>query len=490
MMRPIMATHDMTNPPTTYRPVIVGLLIALVVAFLPDPVLAGGATGKFDFYYQQIEEVLPLAPAKKPQGFWEHAKAVVQKGVNAVKKYSEIVFRRNLVPGEGSKMWYGLNSDYAYRVRRVKVRDEQHLLTLMGATNGDPRTLTDGQRALLELYRNAANPTLKSLSEKSLYPRIVVHLTDTTGFDDPKRFPKVEDDFWPMSMGFSITMPTGRYNYPGGETRAVRTFVHETAHCTNLTIPNYKGYGPDGHHSRNELTKPRSAFQEAWSQYHELHFDPALPKEWATSFKTIRIEDPKKAGVYETVPFTDARVTGQNLFSIEAVNAWIMYRLSTEVPDGRAKVDRVFFKQNRPWSSMPNFLRAFAAQCPADVPALARLLNEVGAGKLSAAEIAGQLRVPITVVQAALAAQPAAPPQSTPGEPAGPAAQSAISPEPPAPPTTVPAAALPVDPSADRQAAQQRYEEAYMAYVRAMQQQTGNIEELKAALLAAKAALK
>ncbi|NLI78597.1 MAG: hypothetical protein GX442_19415 [Candidatus Riflebacteria bacterium] len=453
------------------------MIVVVLLLGLPGVAGAGQDTGKFDFYYQKIEKVIPLEPAKKPEGLWENAKALAQKGWNFVRKYSEVAFRRNVAPGEGKKTWYGSDNSTAYEVRRTKVRDEAHLLSLMGVTNGDLSKLTNGQRALLEIYRNAANPTMKSLSDHSLAPRIIVHLSDTTGFNDAQKYPKVEDDFWPMSMGLSITMPSGRYEYSGSDKGAVRTFVHETAHCTNLTLQNYKGYGPDGHHSRNELTKPRSAFQEAWSEYQELLFDPDLANSWKTSYQSVRIEDAKKAGVYESVPFTDSRITGKNLFSIEALDAWVLYRLATEIPDGRAKVEKAFFKQNVPWSSMAHFLKAYAKMYPQHAGALRGILAEVGAGKLSDQDLTALTGVAAAPVAPSTAAAPAAAQAATEPSPASLAPSRSIA----APARKAVAASL--------ETLQKRYEEAYLAYVKAVQRQEPNLARLKQTLLDAKAAL-
>lgn len=457
-----------------HRGLVPVMAVLVLLLGLPGVAVAAQDTGKFDFYYQKIEKVIPLEPAKKPEGLWENVKAIARKGWNSIRKYSEIAFRRNVAPGEGKKTWYGSDTSTAYEVRRTKVRDEAHLLSLMGVTDGDLGKLTSGQRALLEIYRNACNPTLRSLSNHSLAPRIIVHLSDTTGFNDSQKFPKVEDDFWPMSMGLSITMPSGRYEYAGSDKNAVRTFVHETAHCTNLTILNYRGYGPDGHHSRNELTKPRSAFQEAWSEYQELLFDANLAKTWGTSFQTVRIEDPKKAGVYESVPFTDSRITGKNLFSIEAVDAWVLYRLATEIPDGRAKVEKAFFKQNVPWSSMAHFLKAYAKMYPQHAGALRGILAEVSAGKLSDQDLTTLTGVAGARVAPSTAAVPAR-------------AQAGS-----APTSTAPAssrAGVATAATASLETLQKRYEEAYLAYVKAAQRQEPNLAQLKQTLLDAKAAL-
>jgi hypothetical protein len=454
---------------------LISFLLALSVTLLPAAARADQDTGKFAFYYQRIVEVIPLEPATPPQGFWEKTKALVNKGWNFVKKYTEIGIRRCLFPGEGEKMWYSLNNNkYAYKMQRTKVRDEKHLLELMGAADGDLSKLTNGQKALLEVYRNATNSTLKDLSKKALPPRIIVHLSDTTGFEDSSKYPQVRDDFWPMSMGLNINMPTSNYNYAGSEKKAVRTMVHETAHCTNLTFPNYKGYGPDGHHFSSELTAPRSAFQEAWSEYQEMLFDPDLAKSWATSYQTIQIEDRKIAGKYESVPFSDAKINAGNLFSIEAVNAWLLYRLSTEIPNGKEKVEKAFYKGNVPWENMARYLKTFVKMYPADAAAVQSILSNVGEGKLSPAAIADITGVPATGLSASApdgATPAAAPAEPTPSAALSRSAESATS------------------SGASLAELQKRYELAYREYVQAAQKQAPDMDTLRQALDKARAAL-
>ena len=95
--------------------------------------------------------------------------------------------------------------------------------------------------------------------------------TDTTGFDDPKKFPQVENDFWPNSTGRMIQMSSNFFNYWGSDDDAKATFVHEFSHSCDRTVKEFiKPYGKDGRHSCNELTRNRSAFVEGWAEFNEM----------------------------------------------------------------------------------------------------------------------------------------------------------------------------------------------------------------------------
>ncbi len=359
-------------------------MILFEIAFSFSAAIAQEDTGKFDFYYQQIEKVVQIESAKPPVSAWDYVKSYATKGLNLVKKYWESTVTRNVFPGQGTKLWYSeKDPKIAYQVRRVRVTSEKQLLQAMGVADSDTTKLTNGQKALLHMYRNAKDSTLKSLSKKAIFPRIVINLTDTTGFGDYSKYPNLKTDFWPTSYGLSITLPSWRFNFPNSETDAMTTFVHETAHCTNLTFKELKGYGPDGVHYSSELTKPRAAFQEAWSEYQELLFDPEMAKTWPNEFKTLMIEDPKIAGKYQYIDIKDPKISGMDLFSAEAVDAYLMYRMAKEIPDGRKKVEEAFGRTNFPWRSMPGLLKKFVSLYPADAKKVAEILDSTTVGKLS-----------------------------------------------------------------------------------------------------------
>jgi hypothetical protein len=369
--------------------IVLMILVTLAWSLMPGTVMADDDTGKFAFYYQRIEKTVQIAPATEPTGFIGKMGALVRKGWNTVKRTFESTVRRNVVPGQGKTLWYSeVDKNLAYQMQRTKVRDEGHLLELMGVTDRDVSKLNDGQKALLALYQNAKMKSLADLSKQSLAPKIIVHLTDTTGFEGSTTYPHVTTDFWPKSMYLSITMPSKRYAYANSQADALSTFVHETAHCTNLTIPELsKPYGPDGVHYGNEIIKERMSYQEAWSNYQEalLSKEEAAVIEGRT--KKLCIEDPKVAGKYTYYEATDPAITGQMLLCNESVNAMIMYKVSQSAPDGVAKVQKAFTKNNYPWRSMKGFMKTFAKLYPQDTAKLAQALDDCTARKLSGAEI-------------------------------------------------------------------------------------------------------
>jgi len=364
------------------------ILLAIHLMCVTMPVLAGD-TGTFDFYYQRIEKVVQVAPTEPPASLWGKVGAFIRDAGNTVARVFEKTVRRNLFPGEGSTRWYSeQDHGLAYQMKRVKVRNERHLLALMGAADGNEEALNDGQRALLTLYRNSQNQALKDLSAKAPSPRIVVHLTDTTGFEDSKLFPHVTKDFWPESMFLSITMPSKRYAYAHSGEDALSTFVHETGHCTNITIPELvKPYGPDGTHYADEMIKERMAFQEGWSDYQEALFSDSERAYYERCAKRIRIEDPKVAGKYAYFDATDPRIKGLDLFHVEAVNAMTLYRLSQDLPNGREKINAAFFSRNLPWRDMEGLLTRLAATNPADAATIAKVIDDMTVGKLSRSEL-------------------------------------------------------------------------------------------------------
>ncbi len=436
-----------------YRPMLILTVLLIALSGLSAHAVD---TGKFDFYYQRIEKVEKILPDEKPTGFWDSAKYWLKKGWNTVRSTVEKTITRTVLPGQGSKLWYSeKDPTIAYRMQRIKVQSEQHLLQLMGVMDGDESKLTDGQKSLLYMYRNAQNEQLRELSKKAIYPRINVHLTDTTGFDNSKEFPHVTDDFWPMSMGFAIVMNSKRYSSPGDEKDAMSTLVHETAHCTNLTFPELFGkYGADKKHYANEILKPRAAFQEAWSQYQEILYDKDMNLPYLEACTTqFKREDPKKPGSYTYVNLKDPSVSAKDALNVEAVDAVMMYRLATSIPDGAAKVNTAFYKGNYPWRSMEGFIKGFCKLYPADAQKASEILDQMTGNKMTEAEIrklCGNVTVSrdaeITIASGGAASSPTSEPSN-------------------ATITTSSAAA-----TTDGQALQSEYEKTYLELVKAAQE--------------------
>ncbi len=357
------------------------LLMFMIVGFCLQTGTAIAKDTEFDFYYQCIEKVVQINDPE-PEGWWEHTKSAVKTGLNFVKKTWEKAVTRNFGPGEGSKRWYSdENKNIAYDVKRVKVTSEEHLLQLMGAKS--EATLTDGQKALLAVYRHSKSQNVKDRMKYSYRSSINVILSDTTGFDDPAKYPEVEDDFWPYSSGMAIQMSSNRYNWPGSDVSAQSTFVHEFAHSFDRTIKEFKDpYGKDGSHFANELTKPRSAFVEGWAEFNEMLDSKDKARQMRNNCDLIKIESKTKAGDYTNVEAST--LTGEQLLSVECINAVIMHRMATEIDGGRDKVFGAFVDTR--WElfrSLKTVTKKFAKSNPSDIAALGRIIDEETLGKLT-----------------------------------------------------------------------------------------------------------
>ena len=361
-------------------PVLAFLLI--LSAFAVSPVRATDC--EFEFYYQQITGTVQVNEPEPAKNWWDWTKQKVTSGVNAVRRVWEKGVVRNFFPGEGNQTWFSSEDhNLAWKVNRVKVRDEKHLLELMGAKNGDESKLSNGQKALLEVFRHAKSQALKDRMPYSYRSKVKVMLTDTSGFDDAKKYPTLERDFWAYSSGFGIYMNSNRYSYTGSAENAKSTFVHEFSHSMDRTISEFsKPYGPDGSHYFNELTKSRVSFLEGWAEFNQM-LDRGDFKSRQSEVSTIMVERGK--GAYEHVPAQN--LTGEQLTRVEGINALILYRLSQELPNGRDKVFKNFVATNYPWRSLATYLKKFVKANPGDAAKVAQILDEETLGKLSAAEL-------------------------------------------------------------------------------------------------------
>ncbi len=361
------------------------IIAFVILCGLLAPSMARATESEFEFYYQRIEAVEQINDPE-PKGWWEKTKAFVKGVGNTIAGTFEKV-TRGYFPGEGEKRWYSeKDKSVAYKLERTKVKSEAHLLELMGAKNGDVSKLTDGQKALLAVYRHSRSQAVQDRMSVSYRSKIAVMLSDTTGFDDPEKYPQVENDFWPNSTGRMIQMSSNFFNYWGSEEDARATFVHEFSHSCDRTVKEFiKPYGKDGRHSCSELTHARSAFVEGWAEFNEMLDFPFERDRIQSAIKTIKIE--QSDGEYKRVDATDSSLSGKDLMNVEGVVANLFYRMSTELPDGRAKVFASFKNTNIYWRTTQKMLRDYVKKNPADAKALAAILNEETHGKLSDAEM-------------------------------------------------------------------------------------------------------
>lgn len=339
---------------------------------------------EFEFYYQSIEKVVQINNPE-PKGWWEHTKTFVKSGVNLVKKTWESQVTRNYAPGEGTKRWYSGDKNKAYDLKRVKVRSAEHLLELMGAKSEDE--LADGQKALLAVYRHSTSQNVKDRMQYSFRSSINVILSDTTGFEDPAKYPEVKDDFWPYSSGPTIQMSSGRYNWSGSSDSAKSTFVHEFAHSFDRTIKEFKDpYGKDGSHFANELSKPRSAFVEGWAEFNEMLDSTDKVRQMKNNIGLIKVESKTKAGDYTNVePET---LTGPELLCVEGINAVIMHRIASEITGGKDKVFKAFTATRlNLFRSLKTITAKIAKDNPADIAVIGSIIDEQTLGKLTDLEL-------------------------------------------------------------------------------------------------------
>lgn len=342
---------------------------------------------EFEFYYQAIEKVVQINNPN-PQGPWETAKSWLKRGMNEVLKVWDSAFGRKYFTGEGTKRWYSREDHCtAYDVRRVKVKDEAHLLRLMGAES--ETELSDGQKAMLAVYRHSRSQAINERHQYGYLSKVKVILSDTSGFEDQSKYPHVRRDFWPYSQGSLIQISSGHYNYSGAEDDARSTFVHEYAHSLDRTIKEFiNPYGKDGSHFSNEMTKPRSAFVEGWAEFNEMLDSEYEVKTMKNSIKNVRLESKTVAGQYQIVSADNPELSGQNLLSVEGINAMILYRLANEVPDGRKKIFETFSKTNwKIFRSLSTFSKDFARRYPEDAAKLAEIIDTESKGRLSEAEL-------------------------------------------------------------------------------------------------------
>ncbi len=371
------------------EPTVKNLRIFLLVMLLAAGfcLQSGSVAAKeveFDFYYQCIEKVVQINNPE-PKGWWENTKSFVKSGINLVKKTWEKQVTRNYAPGEGTKRWYSDDKNLAYDVKRVKVTSEAHLIQLMGAKNESE--LTDGQKAMLAVYRHSKSQNVKDRMKYNFRSSINVILSDTTGFNDPAKYPNIEDDFWPYSSGPTIQMSTNRYSWVGSEEKARSTFVHEFAHSFDRTIKEFKDpYGKDGSHFANELTRPRSAFVEGWAQFNEMLDSEAKARQFKNHGKEIIVESKTVAGQYETID--PQKLSGTQLMCVECVNAVIMYRMANEIDGGKDKVFKAFTDTGwHLFRDLKTLTSRFAKNNPGNIAAMARIIDEQTLGKLSDKEM-------------------------------------------------------------------------------------------------------
>lgn len=369
---------------------------------------------QFDFYYQTVTGITDLNTASQEgDSLWTSAKKLVKKGVNTVKGLWEQNVTRISQLDEGDFKWYSKeDKNVAYDVSRVKVESEEHLLTLMGVDN--EKELSDGQKALLEIYRSSKEEAIAERAQYDFNKRIGVVLTDSTGVDLEYTTANGEKktidnhsysrDFWSWSQGSTIHMATHNYTGASAPENARSTFLHEYCHSIDRTIMEiFRPYGKDGAHYASEKSKKRAAFVEGWAEYNEMlesekqanymrnSMDPIMI-ELSDKEGKIALEDPDRRtyqapkSVYEYV--SPESLTGMDLLDCEAYNANIMYRIATEISDGRNKIYDAFVGTRLLIiRDLKTVLKKLCKDNPEDVAVIGRIVDELTLGKLSDKEM-------------------------------------------------------------------------------------------------------
>lgn len=358
----------------------------------------------FEFVYQKVTAI-EYKEEKKDRKWWEKAidfgKTVLDKGKMVVDQAKMRFF-----PGDYSGPVRSCkDGKVSYKVERITVRDEAHLLELMGVKNGDLSTLTTGQLGLLESYRYSKSQAVKERAAYGYKKSAKVLLTDLTegekliaAMDGQKKADvksAMRKDFWPMSLG-SIQLNSQCYNGSNWKTEAQGLFMHEFCHTLDRTIPaglldegvktfvKQGGflYGSDGTHYLDERTSARVAFMEGWAMFNEITVTGEADY-YRRNLKTVQIEDRK--GNY--TEHQAASLTGKDLLAVEGVNALILYDIVAAVPGGKEKMFKAFAASNQPFHSLKHLAREFVKQNPDQAGAVLAAIDANTLGKLSNAEL-------------------------------------------------------------------------------------------------------
>ncbi|MFZ2959464.1 MAG: hypothetical protein WA705_21460 [Candidatus Ozemobacteraceae bacterium] len=295
---------------------------------------------------------------------------------------------------EGTNTKIADDKKYSYRLTQTKVNSEEQLLRLMGVGT-DTSLLTNGQRALLDIYRESRDPQFVERMKYGFQNKVSIQLTDTNGYAGEN----ITRDFWPCSYGNLIQFSDQYFANANSGDLAKSVLVHEAAHTLDRTVLEYdQPYGPDGCHYQNELAKPKAAFAEGWAEYAQfLHF----PEEASYSRKLlekIRIEGTVAGSYTEVLP---SSLTGAQLLCVEGINAAILLRIAQGVPNGADKIMQSFSATNTRDRTLATVLQDFVHRFPADASVAIQAFDTETLGKLSDTEIISMLGNTISPMDAA-----------------------------------------------------------------------------------------
>ncbi|MFZ5952734.1 MAG: DUF4124 domain-containing protein [Candidatus Rifleibacteriota bacterium] len=321
---------------------------------------------------------------------------------STIKNYGTIEEMQRRASGE-DRLIKSEDGKHAYLVRSVSVRDEAHLLQLMGAVNEND--LSDLQKGLLASYRFSANQQLVELKQR--FPgkegNIFVDLIDINGYTDTAKYPDIVEDFWPnnsrlVSYGEDGASVESRIRITGSDlighgpstAQAMqKTFAHEFGHSLDLTEVAANSYGHDGSHYINEKIDEPASFAEGFANFIMMLFFPEEEETYRYNLRTIKIEKPE--GGYDEYKISEKMLKGEEYLNVEAVNALIFTKMAAELPNGRNLVLDSFERHNNRSNRMASFLKNFIGDHPQHAEKVAAILDRETFGHLTAEQMTGIL---------------------------------------------------------------------------------------------------
>lgn len=386
------------------------ILIAMLLSFCSRV----EAKQNFEFYYQTVTNVEDIGTgAQDGDNLLDKIGKGIKQGINDIKEaWNEGVTNSDLHK-TGEQKWYsGRTKNLLYTVNRVKITSREDLIEKIGVPEDK---MTDGQKAMLNLYDMASSDAIDERSKYSYRDPIRVVITDTTDADwsytdvngKTQTVPRdtYQSDFWSWSNGNTIHMATHNFNSKAGMEDVKSTFLHEYCHAIDKTNKEWiKPYGKDGSHYGDEMSKPKAAFVEGWAEYNEMiefsavatdslkQLDKVCVELSEKEAKNFKPEDAKNGwfcnGV-STYTYKLAKdLTPEELWSCESYNRAALYYFATKLDNGKQKVYDAFIKsRGKIGRDLKTFVKELCKQHPEDIDEIGRILDDLSYGKMTDKEM-------------------------------------------------------------------------------------------------------
>ncbi len=325
---------------------------------------------KFNFYYQEVEEVYDPASTAPTIGFWE--------GVG------------NWFKGEKIEIKQSKEGGIAYKVRQKKVSSLDELYKAMGVTQEqyDNNEISNKEKALIDTFNTALSQAVTDRTEHAYRNSCDVYLVNSSDFDDTYGS-YTKKDFWPCSWGDSIRLSTCYVSNTDNPDILPSTFVHEYCHTLDKsTFAESNPYGLDGSHRMDEIVTKSAAFKEAWAEYNEMiefdsRRDTYLAKSTANTM--LVIEDPNTSGDYSNkIKASDA--TADQLMSNEMFMNHMLYSLHELLgkdADGKDIVSNAFYATNSSDNSMSKVIKQILSDNPDKASEIYKIIDDVTLNKMT-----------------------------------------------------------------------------------------------------------